>query len=717
MRPPGGRNRRPHAVAIFFVVVIVVTTSLALSPGAMSNVSLSSAGQPPDTSTLHSSPSPASTSITSEEPAQGRTASFRPSSPISQVLVGASPQSMTYDSGKGEVFVANANSNNVSVINDRTNVVVATISGIPQPVGITYDSGKGEIFVASFNSLREVSVINDSTNAIVATIIVGDWPDGVAYDPGKGEVFVTNSVSGNVSVINDTTNSVNASIWVNPYPQGIAYDGGKGELFVPCESLGISVISAATNTVVATIPVAGGPYGVAYDSGKGEVFVSSPGLDNVSVIDDTTNRVVANITAGFIPNGISYDGETGAVFVTNRDSNNLTVVDDRNNRVGATITLGVGTDPIGETYDTGVGEVFVGLTGDGTVPGTVDIIPGNLSAGATLLPFRASVDIGQPLVLNTTAIANPSDYSYSYSSPSSAGCATSTGPSITCTPNAESNFTVSVKITDAFGSIGNATSARVRVYSGLIPSATVSNATLWLGDSVFISGNATGGLPPYSYNFTGLPPGCVPQGTDQIGCLPTESGNYTIHFIVSDSNNWSASAARALSVTFDFIVLAPSNATVGSPVTLRVDSAPGIGTLSYTYANLPPGCANQDVATLTCTPTTVGIYSVVIGVHDQAGDHNTHAIVLDVVPAPKGSPGFLGLAGLEGYYLLAVIAGLTCVAIVAVSAVSRRKRLTAKAGKPQLQSYAGYRKAVEEPGAPGIEVLAEGEPDPASDLF
>ena len=45
------------------------------------------------------------------------------------------------------------------------------------PAGLAYDSGKGEIFVANYYT-DTVSVISDSTNSVVATVTVGEAPRG-----------------------------------------------------------------------------------------------------------------------------------------------------------------------------------------------------------------------------------------------------------------------------------------------------------------------------------------------------------------------------------------------------------------------------------------------------------------------------------------------------------------------------------------------------------
>src|SRR5713226_4342921 len=66
------------------------------------------------------------------------------------------------------------------------------------PYYAAYDSGKGEIFVAN-NGNNTVTVISDASNAVVATVNVGTGPQGVAYDSAKGEVFVANQGANTVS--------------------------------------------------------------------------------------------------------------------------------------------------------------------------------------------------------------------------------------------------------------------------------------------------------------------------------------------------------------------------------------------------------------------------------------------------------------------------------------------------------------------------------------
>jgi YVTN family beta-propeller protein len=294
----------------------------------------------------------------------------------------ANPGDMAYDSGRGEVFVANGN--NVSVINDTTNTVVATI-----PVGldsgaVAYDSGKGEVFVTYHTNYESgpgnVSVINDTTNTVVTTLPVGINPDGLVYDSGKGEVFVVNagppiaipigsrinvSLAG-VSVISDSNNTVVATILGYYGPSGATYDSGKGEVFFagcfcggPVGSGGyVTVISDANYSAMKGIFVVGVGYGVAaYDEGRGEVLVTHWYSDNLSVISDTKDTVVANITVGTSSHGLAYDSGKGEIFVANYELNSVSVINDSTDTIVTTVPAGL--NPHALVYDSGKGEVFV----------------------------------------------------------------------------------------------------------------------------------------------------------------------------------------------------------------------------------------------------------------------------------------------------------------------------------------------------------------------
>src|SRR2546428_9359099 len=70
--------------------------------------------------------------------------------------------------------------------------VIATIPVGDYPFGVAYDSGNGYVYVANYNS-NNVSLISGTT--VVATIPVGGRPPGMGYDGGHAYVNLDEYVS------------------------------------------------------------------------------------------------------------------------------------------------------------------------------------------------------------------------------------------------------------------------------------------------------------------------------------------------------------------------------------------------------------------------------------------------------------------------------------------------------------------------------------------
>jgi YVTN family beta-propeller protein len=284
---------------------------------------------------------------------------------ISNIRVGSGPYGIAYDSSNGYVYVANWNSNNVSVINGANNTVIASIAVGSEPQGVAYDSSNGYVYVTNEGS-NSVSVINGANNTVIASIAVGSEPDGAAYDSSNGYVYVANWNSNDVSVINGANNTVIASIAVGSEPDGAAYDSSNGYVYVAnYGSNNVSVINGANNTVIAYIAVGSWPEGVAYDSSNGYVYVTNEGSNSVSVINGANNTVIAYIAVGSEPVGVAYDSSNGYVYVAIGYTSSVSVINGANNTVIASIAVGSG--PGGVAYDSSNGYVYVTNWNSGTV--------------------------------------------------------------------------------------------------------------------------------------------------------------------------------------------------------------------------------------------------------------------------------------------------------------------------------------------------------------
>ena len=141
---------------------------------------------------------------------------------VAQINTGESPIYIYGQPYSPEIYVANAGSDTVSVINTTDNTVRDIPVGI-SPVHILADPFSDDaIYVANYNS-GDVSIINTTTNTLKQitsgfggfpgySIPVGESPVYMYGDPDSPEIYVANTRSDTVSVINTTDNTVKQTI-------------------------------------------------------------------------------------------------------------------------------------------------------------------------------------------------------------------------------------------------------------------------------------------------------------------------------------------------------------------------------------------------------------------------------------------------------------------------------------------------------------------------
>jgi YVTN family beta-propeller protein len=125
---------------------------------------------------------------------------------VDYIVTGAGHKGAAYNPNNNDIYVANYNTNTVSVIDGRTNAVIANIPGFNGPWGIAFNPPNGKMYVTNERS-NLVSVIDSSSNRIIENIVVENCPTGIAYYPITRNMLVSNSCSDSVSVIStvDTT--------------------------------------------------------------------------------------------------------------------------------------------------------------------------------------------------------------------------------------------------------------------------------------------------------------------------------------------------------------------------------------------------------------------------------------------------------------------------------------------------------------------------------
>ena len=259
-----------------------------------------------------------------------------------------------------------------------------------------------------------------------------------------------------------------------------------------------------------------------------------------------------------------------------------------------------------------------------------------ISTGLTISP--GTILLGATAYVNASANGGTLPLSYSYTG-LPPGCSSSNLAHLTCTPTSNGTFYVNVYVTDAHG--GNGSTSNVLVVEGplTLGAFTATPATVALGQTTALVASVQGGIPPYSFFYTGLPSGCASANTANLSCTASVPGRFTIDVSITDT------AGAQLTGVALLTVIAPSGFPVitsfsaylstidlGNATTFTTLVTGGTGTLSYAYTNMPPGCSAANTNSFNCIPSLSGNYTPMVAVTDAAGHMSEATTLLTVLP-------------------------------------------------------------------------------------
>ncbi|HKD80938.1 MAG TPA: cytochrome D1 domain-containing protein [Candidatus Angelobacter sp.] len=283
-----------------------------------------------------------------------------PSNTVTATIpVGLAPIGIAFSPDGATAYVTNENGGTISVINTATNSITATIGPLTGPAGavgpkfpaITPDGNT--LYVPANGGVATVQVVSTATNTVTDVITLAQFFAGAAAvtPDGKRVYVLTDDFAPqlNVVVIDTATNTqVGPSVVVsgNQTGPGIAITPSGGTV---CAAGGtapvVTAMSTANNTVITTIPTADFPLGIAITPDGTRAYVSDLNAGAVTVIDTASNTAVANISPFSQPFGVAITPDGASVFITNENTASVSVIDTATNTVVATVP--VGSNPLG----------------------------------------------------------------------------------------------------------------------------------------------------------------------------------------------------------------------------------------------------------------------------------------------------------------------------------------------------------------------------------
>ncbi len=521
-------------------------------------------------------------------------------------------------------------------INSGTTLITTTLQVTPISAGYAYILNR---------TSNNVSVINTRTNTLASTVAVGITPVELVFSPDGSKVYITNYGSNNVYIISTQTNTVLSTIDVGNHPDGIAISPDGNTLFVNGQGF-TSAIDTKINTIINQVTGGGDIMGVSPDGNR--IFIGTSANTYKGLIKVLNAKTLELITFFYFGEGnnggraICFSPDGGRLYVTGYHTSvpydpsyplhsDIRIFDmDTYTEIGMVSTWQ--SDP----YQ-------LKISSDGDYLYTVDIRGDLLTIDTHALSITDTVNIGGYAM--DFSISGNHAYSIDTSNDSNVRVTDLTTGALTTTVDI-GGFTRVINdfITRSSGCAGAATSFLFTVYPENYPLPTM-NSTEAAGSMIACVGSASNSVQQFTLSGTNVSSAITVSAPLHFEISTTLTGVYSSTLSFNPVNSTlsntivyvrTVSSAPSGLLTGDVILTSLGANTVQIGVTGRVSVSPTLvsstwpnGTVGIAYffelsgipfgfsskaVNLPSGLSMDNDGKITGTPTQATSSSLTISV-------------------------------------------------------------------------------------------------------
>ena len=202
----------------------------------------------------------------------------------------------------------------------------------PEQLAVSADGTR--LYVANEDT-ETLSVVDVASGTVVAAVKVGEEPEGVTIRPDGKVVYVTSEGDGAVFAIDTQTNKLLKRIPVGPRPRSIGFlpDGSRG--YVSLENQGaIAVFDARAQKFLRLITLVGQgntpkprPMGIQVSPDGSTVYATAGSFGHLFFIDPAKNAQTGSLEVGQRPWGLALMPGGKMAYTANGPSNDVSLVD------------------------------------------------------------------------------------------------------------------------------------------------------------------------------------------------------------------------------------------------------------------------------------------------------------------------------------------------------------------------------------------------------
>jgi len=221
---------------------------------------------------------------------------------IASIPVGMAPEAIVVDSNTNRVYVANKNSNNVTIIDGEQNLLVATVSVQANPQALAI--GNNRLYVASFSS-SDVTIIDLMNNTVTGGVTTGNSNNMIAFNKTNNRLYVVSRASsGDLTIFNSGNNtSLTAPDSVGTSPVALSCDPVTNRVFVQQSNGSVTIIDGGyIGDTLQEIATGGDARGIGFNPLTRKLLVSGSPARLLDIESALVNDPPGLTASGFLAN-------------------------------------------------------------------------------------------------------------------------------------------------------------------------------------------------------------------------------------------------------------------------------------------------------------------------------------------------------------------------------------------------------------------------------
>jgi PQQ-dependent catabolism-associated beta-propeller protein len=260
-------------------------------------------------------------------------------------------------------YVTNEDSQELSVIDTRTDSVVATIPVGTRPRGVRVSQDGGTVFVALSGSPKcpptmpdeeceklkadkskdGIAVVDVASRRATRVLPGGSDPEAFDISRDGSTLFVSNEDAGTASIVDIATGKVRSTVQVGKEPEGVRLQPDGSAVWVTGETdHNVTLLDTKTGSVITQVKVGKRPRDLAFTPDGSRAYVTSEIDGTVWVLDLPARKVakVISLPKNSKPMGVVVSPDGQRVFVANGRGGTVSAIDPASNTITSTVPVG-----------------------------------------------------------------------------------------------------------------------------------------------------------------------------------------------------------------------------------------------------------------------------------------------------------------------------------------------------------------------------------------